>query len=152
MANNYIISLVSNHVKNYPRTIQTSDFHDKEQMHSNVAAESLEYICSTPHTPWYVKENYWRIKLIKTFIQYPTNEIRPSFNSRQQLSLDRQDYRAQLHDLSGISSPGWPNIRRLRSIDATAKYFESGPNFTHVDFPGNKWFKLHLNNCTKNKY
>lgn len=34
-----------------------------------------------------------------------------------------------------FSLPGRPNIRRLRSIEPTATYCASGPNFTHVALP-----------------
>ena len=33
------------------------------------------------------------------------------------------------------SSPGSPNIRRLRSIEPTAMYLASAPNFTEVTLP-----------------
>lgn len=38
---------------------------------------------------------------------------------------------------SVLSSPGKPNILRLRSIEPTAMYLESGPNLTHVALPAN---------------
>jgi len=40
------------------------------------------------------------------------------------------------YDSVGASSSGKPNIRRFRSIDPTAMYLESAPNFTHVALPG----------------
>lgn len=39
------------------------------------------------------------------------------------------------HVSIGTSSPGRPNIRRFLSIDPTAMYFASGPNFTQVVLP-----------------
>jgi hypothetical protein len=42
---------------------------------------------------------------------------------------------AAVVDSSIWSSPGRPNIRRLRSIEPTAMYLASAPNFTEVTFP-----------------
>lgn len=40
---------------------------------------------------------------------------------------------------SVLSSPGKPNILRLRSIEPTAMYLESSPNLTHVALPAYSW-------------
>lgn len=40
-----------------------------------------------------------------------------------------------LYDSNGPSSPGRPKIRRFLSIDPTATYFASVPNFAHVALP-----------------
>lgn len=37
---------------------------------------------------------------------------------------------------SSLSSPGRPKIRRLRSMEPTARYFASPPKLTDVTFPG----------------
>lgn len=49
---------------------------------------------------------------------------------------------------SSISSPGRPKIRRLRSMEPTARYFASHPNLTDVTFPvpdksGNVLIRFH---------
>lgn len=43
-----------------------------------------------------------------------------------------------LQDSIASLSPGRPKMRRFRSIDPTAMYFASGPNFTDVILPETK--------------
>ena len=45
---------------------------------------------------------------------------------------------------SSISSPGRPNIRRLRSMEPTATYFASAPNLALVTFPGHRRQLFHM--------
>lgn len=53
---------------------------------------------------------------------------------------------------SVLSSPGTPNILRLRSIEPTAMYLESSPNLTHVALPARSWIYLQcLHNRLKQK-
>lgn len=104
---------------------------------TNVAAE---YIWPDPSHYTLVCEGTkdWIIKETTTFTHFPIHEIRSIINRRQQLSFELTLSALEteaLHDSVGPSSIGRPNILRFRSIDPTAIYFESGPNFTQVTFP-----------------
>ena len=46
---------------------------------------------------------------------------------------------SSLQDSISASLPGKPKIRRFRSIDPTAMYLASGPNFTLVALPKTRW-------------
>lgn len=93
------------------------------------------------HGMWRTKTEHYQIN--QNFHSlFPTNKIRPTINSRQRSNFHSRakHYATEaLYDSAGLSSsPGRPNIRRFRSIDPTAMYFESAPNFTHVAFPAKR--------------